>query len=93
MTGKKIKAYDLCVLGCGAGGFAAAIRAVDLGKRVCVVENGQIGGAAVMWGALASKTFWELAKDYAIASKKIAAIGPGNCRSVFLRSETRSSGQ
>jgi len=66
----KPEAFDLCILGCGSGGFAAAIRALDLGKKVCLIERGQIGGAGVMWGALASKTFWELSKDYAIAAKK-----------------------
>jgi dihydrolipoamide dehydrogenase len=62
--------FDLCILGCGSGGFAAAMRALDLGKHVCVLESDQIGGAGVRWGALASKTLWELAKDYAVASKK-----------------------
>lgn len=61
--------YDLCVIGCGAGGFAAAMRAFDLGKQVCILEPGEIGGAGVMWGALASKTMWELSKDYAVAAK------------------------
>jgi len=70
MTDSGQQLFDLCVLGCGAGGFAAAMRALDLGKDVCVIENDQIGGAGVMWGALASKTMWELAKDYAIAAKK-----------------------
>lgn len=60
--------YDLCVLGCGAGGFSGAMRAFDFGKHVCIVEGGEIGGTAVKWGALASKTMWELAKDYAIAA-------------------------
>ncbi len=61
--------FDLCVIGCGPGGFAGAMRAVDLGRRVCVIEADQIGGAGVMWGALASKTLWELAKDYDVARK------------------------
>ncbi|MFP4309997.1 MAG: dihydrolipoyl dehydrogenase family protein [Desulfococcaceae bacterium] len=61
--------FDLCVIGCGPAGFAAAMRALDFGKHVCIVEGGEIGGAGVMWGALASKTMWELAKDYAIAMK------------------------
>ena len=61
--------FDLAVVGCGPGGFAAAMRAFDLGKQVCIVEGGEIGGAGVMWGALASKTMWELAKDFAIATE------------------------
>ena len=61
--------YDLCVIGCGTSGFAAAMRAFDLGKNVCIIENEEIGGAGVRWGALASKTLWELSKDFAVASK------------------------
>ncbi len=61
--------YDLCVIGCGPGGFAAAMRALDLGRHVCIVEGDEIGGTGVMWGALASKTMWELAKDYDIAAQ------------------------
>ncbi|MFZ5573368.1 MAG: dihydrolipoyl dehydrogenase family protein [Thermodesulfobacteriota bacterium] len=61
--------YDLCVIGCGPGGFAAAMRALDFGKSVCILEAGEIGGAGVRWGALASKTMWELSKDYAVAAK------------------------
>lgn len=61
--------YDLCILGCGPAGFAGAMRALDMGKNVCIIERAEIGGAGIMWGALASKTMWELAKDYAIAAK------------------------
>jgi dihydrolipoamide dehydrogenase len=61
--------FDLCIIGCGPAGFAAAMRALDAGKHTCIVEGGEIGGTGVMWGALASKTMWELAKDYAVAAK------------------------
>jgi len=62
------KAFDLCVIGCGPGGLAGAMRALDLGKHVCIIEKAQVGGAGVMWGALASKTMWELSKDFAVAN-------------------------
>jgi len=65
MSGK----FDLCIIGGGPAGFAGAIRALDLGKHVCIVEADEIGGTGVMWGALSSKTMWELAKDYDIAAK------------------------
>jgi dihydrolipoamide dehydrogenase len=61
--------FDLCIIGGGPAGFAGAIRALDLGKHVCIVEVDEIGGTGVMWGALSSKTMWELAKDYDIAAK------------------------
>lgn len=62
-------AWDVCVLGAGPGGFAAAMRAHDLGKRVVVVERGQCGGAGIHAGALSSKTMWHLANDYASAAR------------------------
>ena len=60
-------AWDLCVLGAGPAGFAAAMRAHDLGKRVCVVERDLVGGAGVHAGALSSKTMWHLSNDFATA--------------------------
>ena len=69
MTRRQSSHYDVCIIGCGPGGFAGAMRALDLGKQVCVMEKAQIGGAGVMWGALASKTMWELAKDFYVASQ------------------------
>jgi dihydrolipoamide dehydrogenase len=59
--------FDLCVLGAGPAGYAAAMRAHDLGKRVVVVEKGPIGGAGIHAGALSSKTLWHLSNDYAVA--------------------------
>src|SRR2546423_621723 len=35
--------FDLCVLGAGPAGYAAAMRAHDLGKRVLLVERGRDG--------------------------------------------------
>jgi dihydrolipoamide dehydrogenase len=62
--------YDVCIIGAGPGGFAGAMRAVDAGRHVCLIEGDEIGGTGVKWGALASKTMWELAKDYAVAAKR-----------------------
>ena len=48
--------YDLAVLGGGSAGFAAAIRAVELGARVAMVNEGTIGGTCVNVGCIPSKT-------------------------------------
>jgi dihydrolipoamide dehydrogenase len=61
--------YDLCVIGGGPAGVAAAMRGVDLGKRVVLVDGGPLGGAGIYDGALSSKTFWHLAMDYARAAR------------------------
>ena len=52
--------YDLCVIGGGPAGYAAAMRAIDFGKRVLLVEKEKLGGYGIYDGALASKTMWEL---------------------------------
>ncbi|MBT8371571.1 MAG: hypothetical protein KJO34_11450 [Deltaproteobacteria bacterium] len=65
-----MKKYEICSLGSGPGGFAPAMRDADLGKKVCIIEGGEIGAAGVKWGALASKSRWELAKDFAIAANR-----------------------
>lgn len=56
--------FDVCVIGCGPAGFAAAMRCWDFGKRVALIEKGPLGGVGVFNGALSSKTFWELSRDY-----------------------------
>jgi len=61
--------YDLCVLGGGAAGVAAAVRAHDLGKTVALVAAGRLGGTGVWDGALSSKTLWHLAMDFARARR------------------------
>ena len=48
--------YDLAILGGGSAGFAAAIRAVELGARVVMVSEGTIGGTCVNVGCVPSKT-------------------------------------
>ena len=60
-------AWDLCVLGAGPAGYAAAMRAHDLGKRVLLVERDRVGGSGIHSGALSSKTMWHLSNDYSIA--------------------------
>jgi len=65
---RKLK-YDVCVIGCGSAGFAAAMRSYDFDNHVCIIEGGSVGGAGLANGALSSKTMWELAKDFSIASR------------------------
>ncbi len=54
--------FDLCVIGGGPAGYAAAMRAIDLGKRTLLVERDRIGGTGIYNGALSSKTLWEIAQ-------------------------------
>src|SRR2546426_5047178 len=54
--------YDLIVLGSGTGGYAAAIRAAELGKRVALVEkDDRLGGTCLLRGCIPSKALLESA--------------------------------
>lgn len=61
--------FDLCVIGGGPAGYAAAMRAIDLGGRVLLVEKDKIGGTGIYNGALTSKTLWELSQRVASANE------------------------
>lgn len=61
--------FDLCILGAGPAGYAAAIRAHDLGKKVLLIERDRVGGTGIHAGALSSKTMWHLSNDYATACR------------------------
>ncbi|KAG5471483.1 hypothetical protein LSCM1_01574 [Leishmania martiniquensis] len=52
---------DLCIIGGGPGGIAAAMRAIDYGKSVCIVEASRIGGTDLWGGTVPSKMMWEIA--------------------------------
>jgi len=47
--------YDLVVIGSGPGGYEAALRAAQLGKKVCVVERTALGGVCVNRGCIPTK--------------------------------------
>jgi dihydrolipoamide dehydrogenase len=51
-----MKSYDLAVLGAGPGGYVAAIRAAQLGKKVLVVEKNRVGGVCLNRGCIPSKS-------------------------------------
>ncbi len=63
--------YDLCIIGGGPAGYAAAMRAIDFGKTVILVEKDRIGGAGLFNGALSSKSFWECSTRYAATRNEL----------------------
>jgi dihydrolipoamide dehydrogenase len=47
--------YDIVVIGGGPAGYAAAIRAAQLKKRVLCVERDKLGGICLNWGCIPTK--------------------------------------
>src|SRR5262249_47905628 len=47
--------YDIVVIGGGPAGYAAAIRAGELKKRVLCVERDKLGGICLNWGCIPTK--------------------------------------
>ena len=83
--------FDVVVLGAGPGGYVAAIRASQLGKKVAVVEKRYWGGVCLNVGCIPSKALLknaELAnllthdkKKYGIEGDATMAYGPTHQRS------------
>lgn len=49
------KKFDVVVLGAGPGGYVAAIRASQLGKKVAIVEKEHMGGVCLNKGCIPTK--------------------------------------
>ncbi len=49
------KKFDVVVLGAGPGGYVAAIRASQLGKKVAIIEREHLGGVCLNKGCIPTK--------------------------------------
>ncbi len=56
--------YDLVVIGGGPAGYAAAIRAGQLGKKVACIELERAGGTCLNWGCIPTKALLKSAELY-----------------------------
>ena len=56
--------YDIIVIGSGPGGYVAAIRASQLGKKVAIVEKAELGGVCLNWGCIPTKALLKSAQVY-----------------------------
>jgi dihydrolipoamide dehydrogenase len=55
-------AYDVVVIGAGTGGYSAALRAAQLGKRVALVErDDRLGGTCLLRGCIPAKALLQSA--------------------------------
>jgi dihydrolipoamide dehydrogenase len=70
--------FDLIVIGAGPGGYVAAIRAAQLGKKVACVErrpNKALGGTCLNVGCIPSKALLDSSELYEVTRHKLAKHG------------------
>lgn len=65
---------DIVVLGGGSGGYAAALRAAELGKSVTVIEKDKLGGTCLHRGCIPTKALLHAA-EVAEHVKDAASVG------------------
>ena len=58
--------YDLAVIGGGPGGYVGAIRAAQLGLKVCIIEREKLGGVCLNWGCIPTKALIKNAEVYSL---------------------------
>ena len=57
------QSYDIAVIGSGPGGYAAAFRAADLGKKVVLIDrDDELGGVCLNRGCIPSKALLHISK-------------------------------
>ena len=66
--------YDILVIGAGPGGYPAAIRCTQLGKKTAVIERDRPGGICLNWGCIPTKALLKSAEIF-VNFKKAGTYG------------------
>ncbi len=85
--------YDLIVIGGGPAGYAGAIRAGQLGKKVACIELERAGGTCLNWGCIPTKALLKSAEFYRSLQKaETFGIGAKEISFDFAKVMDRSRG-
>lgn len=88
-----MSAYDVVILGAGPGGYVAALRAAQLGAKVCLIERDAVGGTCLNRGCIPSKALihsaalWKRAKE-----GEAFGISAGQWRFDWGKAQSRKNG-
>jgi dihydrolipoamide dehydrogenase len=85
--------FDIIVIGSGPGGYPAAIRAAQLGKKVAIVERDELGGICLNWGCIPTKALLKSAQVFEyISHAEDYGIKVSDAKADFGGMVTRSRG-
>jgi dihydrolipoamide dehydrogenase len=68
--------YDIIVIGSGPGGYVAAVKGTQGGKKVALVEKAELGGICLNWGCIPTKALLKSAEVFETV-KHAASFGIG----------------
>ncbi|MCS7233001.1 MAG: dihydrolipoyl dehydrogenase [Synergistetes bacterium] len=77
--------YDAIVIGAGPGGYVCAVKLAQLGRKVLVVEKGELGGTCTNLGCIPTKALLSGAELYWSAKEKGSKLGVEANPSLNLR--------
>ncbi|MGH1363365.1 MAG: dihydrolipoyl dehydrogenase [Calditrichia bacterium] len=60
--------FDVVVIGSGPGGYVAAIRAAQHGKKTAIIERAELGGICLNWGCIPTKALLRSAEVFELIS-------------------------
>jgi dihydrolipoamide dehydrogenase len=66
--------FDVVILGGGSGGYAAALRAAQLGQSVALIEKDKLGGTCLHYGCIPTKALLHAA-EIADSARESAKFG------------------
>ncbi|MDR2598299.1 MAG: dihydrolipoyl dehydrogenase [Holosporales bacterium] len=89
--------FDVAIIGSGPGGYAAAIRASQLGLRTAIIEAEKLGGTCLNCGCIPTKTLLQTAKVKKLVDRSSefgidASVKSFNLRRLVERAEDVISG-
>jgi dihydrolipoamide dehydrogenase len=77
--------YDIVVIGSGPGGYVAAIKGAQGGKKVAIIEKSELGGICLNWGCIPTKALLKSAEvahylkhaaEYGLSAKDVSVDYP-----------------
>lgn len=82
--------FDIAVIGGGPGGYVAAIKAAQAGKKVALIEKGDLGGTCLNVGCIPSKALlWSSGVFRQVREAHLYGITTGDVRFDYAKIQKR----